>query len=202
MISTRDPESGGANDLLGLWADPSVPVILRGTVTSPFGRKVRIAAQVLDLNDRITREDADTRDPADSLRRQNPLGKMPCLLIGDAAFYDSAVILELLDGLDGRHRLIPAPGFDRYRCLTHARLADGIADAALLMVYDERFRDHPTPAVAWLDHQRNKIIRALQAFAQDLPDPARSDVVAIALACALGYLDWRKSAPRHRNRLR
>ena len=44
----------------------------------------------------------------------------------------------------------------------------------------------------WLDHQRGKISRALAVMEQALPDPRKTDVVSISLACALGYLDWRK----------
>jgi glutathione S-transferase len=180
------------DDLQTLWADPDISVTLRSTVTSPFGRKVRVAARVLGLENRITRQDADTRDPDDSLRRQNPLGKMPCLLIGEEAFYDSAVILDLMDKLAGSDRLMPVGGLARFRCLTRARLADGIADAALLLVYEGRFRGHRTPAAPWLAHQRDKVLRTLEVFEVDPPDAARPDLVAITLACALGYLDWRQ----------
>lgn len=179
-------------DLQTLWADQAVPVILRSTGTSPFGRKVRMAAKVLGLDARITRQDADTLDPDDTLRQQNPLGKMPCLLIGDTAFYGSAVILEMLDTIAGAGRLLPIAGTARFRCLTRATLADGITDAALLMVYEARFRGHDKPAEPWLNHQRDKVLRALAVFEEDLPDPAPADLVAITLACALGYLDWRQ----------
>lgn len=178
-------------DLLDLWEDPGVPVVLRSTVTSPYGRKVRMAADILNLAHRIERHDADPRDPDDSLRMQNPLGKMPCLILGDAAIYDSAVILELLDTLSGG-RLIPPWGLARFECLTQARLADGITDAALLMVYEERFReDGATPNAAWRAHQAGKIERALVAFAA-APPPVDQSLVPIALSCALGYLDWRQ----------
>ena len=42
--------------------------ILRSTTTSPFGRKVRMAIEVLGLSRRIVRKDADTLDANDSLR--------------------------------------------------------------------------------------------------------------------------------------
>ena len=59
------------------------PFVLRSTLTSPFGRKVRMAADVLKLTDRIALLPADPRDDNDTLRKQNPLGKMPCLLLPD-----------------------------------------------------------------------------------------------------------------------
>lgn len=167
--------------------------VLRSTFTSPFGRKVRIAASVLGLNERITLVPADTRDENDTLRAQNPLGKMPCLLLADGtALYDSRVIIEFLQEVAGSERLLPARGLNRYKTLTRATLADGITDAALLMVYEGRFRDAGTPAQRWLDHQRGKVARGLAAFEAALPDPAVTDIVSIGLACALDYLDWRE----------
>lgn len=166
---------------------------LRSTLTSPFGRKVRMAAEVLELADRIELVPADPLDENDTLRQQNPLGKMPCLLLADGTpIYDSGVILEYLDQLAGGAKLLPAGGIDRIKALTRARLADGITEAAILVVYESRYREPAQASERWLAHQRGKILRALAAFEAAPPDPARTDGIAIGLACALGYLDWRK----------
>lgn len=167
--------------------------ILRSTLTSPFGRKVRMAAAVLKVTDRLTLVPADTLDDKDTLRQQNPLGKMPCLLLSDGtAIYDSRVIIEFLQELAGTEALIPARGEPRYRALTKGALADGIADAALLMVYESRFREPGTYSERWLAHQRGKVERGLAAFEAEPPAEGVTDIVAIGLSCALGYLDWRK----------
>ncbi len=169
--------------------------VLRTSLTSPFGRKVRIAADVLGLADRIEIELATTVDENDTLRQQNPLGKMPCLLLEDGTpIFDSRVIIEFLQEIAGSHQLIPASGVGRYRALTRATLADGIADAALLIVYETRYRPPMPPehSARWLAHQRGKIERALATFERAPPDPAHTDIVSISLSCALGYLDWRK----------
>ena len=167
--------------------------VLRSTLTSPFGRKVRTAIDVLGLSDRITLVPADTLDENDTLRRQNPLGKMPCLVLADGStVYDSGVIIEFLQDVAGSDRLLPARGPARFTALTLARLADGITEAAILVVYEGRFRDPGTQSERWLAHQRGKITRALAAFEKSPPDPGKTDIVAIGLACALGYLDWRK----------
>lgn len=167
--------------------------VLRSTLTSPFGRKVRIAIDVLGLGERVSIVAADTLDENDTLRRQNPLGKLPCLLLADGtALYDSAVIVEFLQEVVDTSRLLPLRGLERYKTLTLATLADGITDAALLMVYEGRFRDPATHSQRWLAHQRGKILRALAAFEAAPPDPHKTDIVTIALACALGYLDWRR----------
>jgi glutathione S-transferase len=167
--------------------------VLRSTLTSPFGRKVRVAAIILNIADRITLQPGDPRDENDTLRRQNPLGKMPCLLLADGTpIYDSGVILEYFDQLAGGGKLMPAGGLDRITTLTRARLADGITEAAILIVYEGRYREPHQASEVWLAHQRGKVLRALAEFEKTPPDPAKSDVVAIGLACALGYLDWRK----------
>jgi len=169
------------------------PFVLRSTLTSPFGRKVRVAALVLGLAERITLMPADTLNETDTLREQNPLGKMPCLLLKDgSALYDSRVIVEFLQEVAGGEALVPARGLARYQALTRAALADGITDAALLMVYEQRFREPDTYSERWLAHQRGKVERGLAAFESNPPDAAKTDLVSIGLSCALGYLDWRK----------
>ena len=84
-------------------------LVLRTTLTSPFGRKARMAADVLGLRDRVTVVHADVADENDTLRQQNPLGKIPCLVRGDGTpVYDSGVILECLQEVAGTDRLMPA----------------------------------------------------------------------------------------------
>ena len=167
--------------------------VLRTSLTSPFGRKVRTAVDVLALSDRVTVVSADPLDETDTLRQQNPLGKMPCLVRGDGgSIYDSGIIIEFLQDAAGGDRLLPKSGDARFKALTRSRLADGIIDASILVVYDSRFRPGEPPAERWLKHQRGKITRGLAAFETAPPDPQKTDIVAIGLACALGYLDWRK----------
>lgn len=172
---------------------PTETFTLRSTLTSPFGRKVRMAVDVLGLSDRITIIPADTLDETDTLRQQNPLGKLPCLLLADeTVLYDSRVIIEFLQELTGSSHLVPPRGVERYTTLSRAVLADGITDAGLLMVYEGRFREPATFSERWLKHQRGKIARALATFEAAPPPPNKTNIVSISLTCALGYLDWRK----------
>jgi glutathione S-transferase len=167
--------------------------VLRSTPTSPFGRKVRMAIEALGLSGRVTITPADPLDENDTLRQQNPLGKMPCLVLADgSAIYDSGIIVEFLQDVARTDRLLPLRGRDRYRALTLSRLADGIMDASILVVYESRFRPDLPHSPRWLSHQRGKIRRGLAAFEASPPDPNKTDVVSIGLSCALGYLDWRK----------
>ena len=129
--------------------------VLRSTVTSPFGRKVRMAIDVLGLESRVKLEPADPLNENDTLRQQNPLGKMPCLVLADGGtIYDSGIIIEFLQDFAATDRLLPARGPARFKALTLARLADGIMDASLLIVYEGRFRPDLPHSPRWLDHQR------------------------------------------------
>jgi glutathione S-transferase len=178
-------------------------MLLRSAPASPFGRKVKIAASLLGLSDEITVVQTDTLDPQDPLRSDNPLGKIPALVIEDGlVVHDSAVIVEYLDMRAGGGRVIPKGGVDRIRQLTLQSLADGLMDAALLQVYEGRWRDAAKHEEKWLQHQSGKVERALAYLEAHPPSLAGPVMVGqIATACALGYLDlrfqgaWRKDFP-------
>ena len=168
-------------------------MLLRTTLTSPFGRKARMAAAHLGLDDRFTIANADALDPNDPLRSDNPLGKIPVLILNDGrALYDSRVILEYFDHLSGGGRILPADFDARIEALRAQALADGIMDAAILVVYEGRHRPKELHHEPWLDYQRGKIMRGLTALAADPPAADVVTVGSIATACALGYIDWRK----------
>src|SRR5664279_5455264 len=111
-------------------------MILRSSPASPFARKVRLAAAILGASDEIEIVAADTSNPDAQLLQQNPLGKIPALVLEDGrTLYDSAVILEYLDAGAGGGALIPS-GEARFTTLTRQALADGLMDAAVLQVYE------------------------------------------------------------------
>ena len=179
-------------------------MILRSAAASPFVRKVRIAASILGLDSRITIEPADQTPPSDTVREQNPLGKIPALVPDDGpTLFDSRVILEYLEHVAGGGRIIPREPRARFAALRLQALADGIMDASILMVYEGRWRDAAKHEPKWVEHQAGKVARALAALEASPPRrDAMPDVGQIALACALGYQDfrfhgtWRKDHPR------
>ena len=166
-------------------------LILRYSPASPYARKIRIAADLLGLAEKIEIVAADAADPADSLRRQNPLGKIPTLILEDgSALYDSRVIAEYLDHLAGGGRMIPAVPSARFTALRLQALGDGINDAALLIRYESFSRPEGLRYDEAIALQQGKIDRALGAL--DAAPPAGAvDIGHIAVACALGYLDLR-----------
>jgi glutathione S-transferase len=178
-------------------------VTLRTGSNSPFGRKARIAVSVLGLEREVAIEPASAHDASDPLPTQNPLGKVPVLILDDgAALYDSPVILEYLDHRAGGGRIIPKEADRRFVALRLEALADGIMDASILINYEARYRPPEKHEPKWLDLQGSKIARglaALEAAPPGLSTPP--DVGQITVACALGYRDfrfqgrWRKDHP-------
>jgi glutathione S-transferase len=179
-------------------------MILRSSPASPFVRKVRIAMDVLGLADKIDVRETDLNDSGDSIRKQNPLGKIPALVLDDGTvYYDSRVILEVLDHLAGGGRIIPREPTVRFAALRLQALCDGILDASVLQVYEDRYRPADKKVQVWVDRQAGKVARGLAAL--EAAPPALTpvpDVGQIALACVLGYGDlrfggnWRKDHPR------
>jgi glutathione S-transferase len=183
-------------------------MVLRSSPASPFGRKVRIAIALLGFDGETRVEHADPTNVADTLRRQNPLGKIPALIAEDGtAYYDSRVILEFLDERAGGSRIIPREARARLAALRLQALSDGILDASILTVYEARWRTAEHHEQKWLDHQAGKVARSLAVLesnppALDAASGSLPNVGQIALACALGYRDfrfgesWRADHPR------
>jgi glutathione S-transferase len=178
-------------------------MILRSASPSPFGRKVKIAAALLGLSDEITVVATDTVDPKDPVRSDNPLGKIPTLVLEDGmVVYDSRVILDYLDMRAGGGIILPKDSMERIRAQILHALADGIMDAGILQIYEGRWREPAQHVAKWVDHQSGKVGRALAHLEANPPAMAGQPHVGhIAVACALGYLDlrfsgeWRNSHP-------
>ena len=73
-------------------------MILRTAPASPSAARSRSPPHILGLAGPMTVVDADTMSATDSLRRENPLGKIPTLILDDGdTLYDSRVIVDYLD---------------------------------------------------------------------------------------------------------
>src|SRR5258708_6260916 len=169
QTSQRDPHSRRHGSLITRGC--SMLTVRTGNA-SPFGRKIRIAVKVLGLEREVAIEPASTVDPADPIRQQNPLGKVPVLLLDDGtALYDSPVILEYLDHLAGGGRILPKDPQSRFAALRLQALADGLMDASILINYEARYRPVQNHEPKWLDLQAGQVTRAL-AVLEAAPPPA------------------------------
>jgi glutathione S-transferase len=171
---------------------------------SPFVRKVMITAHELGLVERITcvRTVAATTRPHAVLMEDNPLSKIPTLVLEDGTvLYDSRVICEYLDSLHGP-KLLPAEGIERLTALRRQALGDGFLDF-LLLLRNERERADPSEVhLAAFTTKRKAVLAALEREADALA-ASTFTVGHIAIGCALSYLDfrfanfdWRTAHPR------
>lgn len=163
---------------------------------SPFVRKVMVAAIETGLDKKIQAVPTTVVPvkPNLDLARDNPLMKVPTLVTdGGESLFDSRVICEYLDSLHDGRKLIPASGGERWRVLRLQALADGILDAGIITRYELAIRPAEKQWADWIAGQSKKMTQGL-----DLAE-AEGDLLSgpinlgqIAIACALGWLEFRK----------
>lgn len=169
---------------------------------SPYVRKVVILAHELGLADRIERlpTSLSLYDPNPVVSALNPLCKIPVLTTDSGEdLFDSIVICEYLSALAGDHTWFPAAGTKRWAALRANAVADGMLEAAQLS-RAESTRPEGVRYDKWAEVQLGKVTRGIAYFDGNLPSDG--DIGGIAVASALGWLDfrfadlgWRQTAP-------
>lgn len=160
---------------------------------SPYARKVLVLAHETGQASEIEVVTAATSPVAGApdVAPHNPLGKVPALILDNGTcLFDSRVICEYLDMRSEGARLFPE-GAERWDALTRQALADGILDAALVTRYERVMRPEPLRWDAWDAGQIAKIKAGLDRIEAVVADMPVLDIGTIAIACALGYLDYR-----------
>ena len=176
--------------------------------TSPYVRKITVLIHEAGLQDRVERIAASGTplEPGSLPLAENPLGKVPVLITPHGALYDSRVICRYLDDLAGVGAYPVSDAL--WQTLVLEATADGILDAALLMVYESRLRPEGLRFDPWLQAQWAKIARALDMLEAGWTGHLAgahqgcANMGHIALGVALGYVDfrlgareWRKGRP-------
>jgi len=166
------------------------------SAASPYVRKVMVTAIETGLDKKIQQVPTSvvpTKPNAD-IARDNPLMKVPTLVTdGGEALFDSRVVCEYLDSLHDGRKLIPASGGDRWRVLRMQALGDGILDAGIISRYEMAIRPQEKQWSDWLAGQGKKITQGLdlaETEADQLSGPI--NLGQIAIACAIGWLEFRK----------
>jgi glutathione S-transferase len=162
---------------------------------SPFVRKVMITAHEKGVANRIecVRTVAITTAPSAVLIADNPLNKIPTMVLDDGAvLQDSRVICEYIDALDDRPVLFPGGGRRRWNALRRQALGDGLLDVLVLFRH-ERNRPPELRAATYIEAYRVKIIATLDRLDREAPSFGVDaiDIGDVAIACALAYLDFR-----------
>nr|WP_314075746.1 glutathione S-transferase N-terminal domain-containing protein [uncultured Roseococcus sp.] len=157
---------------------------------SPYVRKALACAIARGIDGRLENLGLRTSDPA--LAALNPLAKIPTLVTPEGiALYDSPVICEYLDSVGDAPKLFPEAGSARWKALQLQALGDGIMDAS-----QPRRREIGLPQdegrQEYIATQRSKVERALDQLEAEADQLGQLATIGeIAVACALGYLDFR-----------
>jgi glutathione S-transferase len=162
------------------------------SVSSPYARKVRVAAIETGQPDLIDWQWVGGDERAEVLADINPLGKVPSMVLDTGEpLFDSPVICAYVDSLHDGAKLIPAEGWDRWAVLRLEALGDGLAEA-VVAVAQESAKPQEQQTQRVLDRQGGKVVRTLKALngqAGDFRDPP--SMGEIGVACALGYMEYR-----------
>jgi glutathione S-transferase len=163
---------------------------ITASAASPYVRKVMACAIARGIDNQLEKWTIATTDPV--LSDSNPLGKVPTLITDEGvALFDSPVICEFLDSVGSAPGLFPAAGSARWTALRLQAIGDGILDAS-----QPRRRELALPQddgrVAYIDLQRGKVARAVAVLEKEAASLGTLKTIGdIAVACALGYLDFR-----------
>jgi glutathione S-transferase len=176
---------------------------------SPFVRMVRVLLHEAGLSDRVALETVGGTPvaPGSLPLAQNPIGKIPVLETPDGMLYDSRVICRYIDHLAGGPAYPAPPAL--WDVLVVEATAHGMAEAAVLIVYEGRVRPPEMQSPAWIEAQWARIARAVDALERDWMTHLERqpsgcpDMGQIAVAVVLGYCDfrlpnrdWRTGHPR------
>lgn len=161
---------------------------------SPYVRKVDVLLRELGKVDAVAFDGIQTTAFASDtgLVASNPLGKIPALVRTDGiTLYDSRVICQYLNDLFSGG-MYPG-GTRKWETLTLEATGDGIMDSAVSMAYEVRLRPETEQSQDWIEAQWAKASRAIgglnDRWISHLSGPV--DMGQIAVACALGYVDFR-----------
>ncbi|MGL5969467.1 MAG: glutathione S-transferase [Kluyvera sp.] len=170
---------------------------LVGSYTSPFVRKISILLLEKGLAFEFVNEQPYNAE--NGVAQFNPLGKVPALVTDDGEYwFDSPIIAQYIEQLDVVPDMVPRDPLAALKVRQLEALADGIMDAGLTSV-----REQARPAAQQSEdevlRQREKISRSLDALEGYLADGTLKadtlNLATIAIACAIGYLNFRRIAP-------
>jgi glutathione S-transferase len=164
---------------------------------SPYVRKVMICAHELDLLPRLNlvRSVAAMLKPNERLMADNPLSKIPTLVLQDGStLFDSVVICEYLNEL-AQGPLFPAAGAAKWQALRWHAFGDGLLEA-LILWRNERERSDAMRSQVLIDAFDLKVRASLRQLEKEAAQLQAGPfcIGQLTLACALGYLDFRFDA--------
>jgi glutathione S-transferase len=167
------------------------------TPNSPYARKVRIVA--IEKHIELALQTVVLGDPDSPLTQYNPLGKVPTIVLDDdTPLYDSRVIVEYLSARTPVNHLLPSEHKLKIEVLRWEALADGVCDAAVAMMLEQRKPEDKQSEVV-LKKQLLKVENGLAVLNRDLSKKKwcvneTFSLADIAVGCLLGYINLRLTA--------
>ncbi len=167
-------------------------MILHWSPRSPFVRKVLVCAKELGVDERLTlvRTVASAKKPHDALMLDNPLSKIPTLVLEDGtSLMDSVVICEYLNDLV-KGDLFAQDAPRKWKLLRWHAVANGLMDVLILWRHE---RERIAPDADLLAAYDKKFKATLAFFNAEVPALSLEgvNIATITIACTLGYLDYR-----------
>lgn len=159
------------------------------TKRSPYARKIRVMA--IEKKIPLDLGEEDLTNKSARLLKANPLGKIPTLILDKGeALCDSPNICEYIDTLNDRPVLIPRQGSERFRILHLTAIADGLMDLAVA-IYMEKVHHPDNFNEAFIRNQEETIVRTFGFYEQHIKELEKFSLAPIAVASAIGYLNFR-----------
>ena len=162
-------------------------LILYNGPTSPFGRKVKIASLVQEIN---LEEKIINVYEADFLDENNPLRKIPTLLINNLSIIDSDNICLYFDSITKKNTLFPMGKY--WKIMSYTSIANGLMEAVL-----ERFmeisRSESEKSSKFIEKLETITFRTIYWLEKNLNNFNDNNITMdkIAIACALEYTMFR-----------
>lgn len=167
---------------------------LYARIVSPYVRKVRVFAKETRTESKFeTIMMSSAAEHRQFVPPLNPMGKIPVMELDNGkGLADSPYICELLDSLHSGPKMFPT-GPDRWQVRQLLALGDGITDCAIVATGEARMRPEQFREQSVIDFQLLKTKRGLDALEQKVATEldGKLNVGVIAVACALGYLQFR-----------
>jgi glutathione S-transferase len=170
-------------------------MILIGQYDSPFVRRVAIALKRYRID--YQHWPWSVWADADRIAPFNPLRRVPVLVLDDGtALVESSAILDVVDDMVGPQRaLLPRSGRDRWEGLRISSLATGLADKAVVLLYEHVLRTQDRRSVVWVGRCQAQIRDTLALLESDRnarPTPfwlgGELSHPDIAVTCVLRFL--------------
>ena len=162
-----------------------------GSPTSPYVRKIRVLLIEKGYDD-IEVVMVNPWDDPEALVSVNPFSKVPTLVLSNGVvFYDSKMIADYIEQTMQGPRMVPASGAGRWFVLQAQAHADSLLDVGV-RAFLERKRPEDK-------QMKEKIMRDEVAVARGIGGAAKLvkameaqiNLGHIAIACAIGWIDFR-----------